>query len=302
MRRLSETGRQAVVTRAGRRTRTILVASSLALCAVVAVVAGWAYTGTATPTASSTGLGQAGGSVDPAPAVPGPAAAPGTTAEGATAPDFAAPDSSAPDSTAPASSAGPGRSGSAAGSAGDDASPNARVAVRSEPEAAPTSGKESPSAGPEKAVGKAAEKAPAAGRAGKKITIDLTGYSYQDNTPPGSAEVSNPIVHHEAGGTGTFSDPITVAVPDNDQFGPGTKFYLAKVKRYVIIEDSGASSASESSDEHLDMWSDGEGSSEDEVDDCMSQFTGTTTAEVKPPPGRPVLVGPIYSKGVCRLP
>ena len=298
MRRLSETGRQAVVSRAGRRTRTILVTSSLALCAVVAVIAGWALTGAPTPTASSGALGQAGGPVDPAPAVPAPAA-PGTAAPGSPAPDF-----SAPDSAAPSSATGSGGSGSTASSAGDDPSPNARVAVRSEPDAAPArgSGKDSPAAGSEKAAGKAAAKAPTAGQAGKKITIDLTGYSFQDNTPPGSAEVSNPIVHHEAGGTGTFSDPITVAVPDDDQFGPGTKFYVPKVKRYVIIEDTGASSASESSDEHLDMWSDGEGASEDEVNDCMSQFTGTTTAEVKPPPGRPVLAGPIYSKGVCRLP
>jgi hypothetical protein len=278
MRRLSATGRQAVVARAGRRTRAILVTASLAMCAVVALVAGWAYSGSATPTASSTDLGRASGPVDPAPA-PAPAAPPPT-----------------------APNAPPSATDSTPGSTSEGSSPSARAAVRSEPEATPPARTAGKNSSPAKAAPETAASAPTAGKAGKKITIDLTGYSYQDNTPPGSAEVSNPIVHHEAGGTGTFSDPITVAVPDNDQFGPGTKFYLPRVKRYVIIEDTGASSASESSDEHLDMWSDGEGASEDEVSDCMSQFTGTTTAEVKPPPGRPVLAGPIYSKGVCRLP
>ncbi|MDT7631860.1 MAG: hypothetical protein QOI50_3790, partial [Pseudonocardiales bacterium] len=49
--------------------------------------------------------------------------------------------------------------------------------------------------------------------AAKQLNIWLTGYSWQDNTPPGSSVVGEPVLHQQAGGTGTFADPITVAVP-----------------------------------------------------------------------------------------
>jgi hypothetical protein len=137
--------------------------------------------------------------------------------------------------------------------------------------------------------------------AGKKIRIDLTGYSWYDNTPAGSAEVSNPIVHHSAGGRGTYADPITVAVPSS-KYRPGTRFYLPTVERYVIIEDTGASSASAGADTHLDMWVDGRDGSESAVQQCMDEITGSVPAEVNPPPGRTVLAGPIYSGHTCRVP
>jgi 3D (Asp-Asp-Asp) domain-containing protein len=131
----------------------------------------------------------------------------------------------------------------------------------------------------------------------KKINIELTGYSWFDNTPAGSSEVSNPIVHKDAGGQGTYSDPITVAVADGS-FKPGTRFYIPKVQRYVIVEDSGASDG----DNHLDMWVGGKGGSESSVSKCMDRITGSTTAEQNPPAGRPVLAGPIYGPSGCHLP
>jgi len=81
---------------------------------------------------------------------------------------------------------------------------------------------------------------------GRALRIWLTGYSFQDNTPPGSAVVSHSILHRKAGGAGTYNDPITVASPGSAQdmaFPPGTKFYLPSVLRYVMVEDSGASPA-----------------------------------------------------------
>jgi hypothetical protein len=98
--------------------------------------------------------------------------------------------------------------------------------------------------------------------AGRTLLIWLTGYSWQDNTPPGSAIVSHPILHQRAGGTGTFNDPITVASPgdsDTMAFPAGSRFYLPTVRRYVIVEDSGASPAPAGTDGHLDMWVDGQG-------------------------------------------
>jgi hypothetical protein len=71
----------------------------------------------------------------------------------------------------------------------------------------------------------------------------VTGYSWEDNTPRGSRAISNPVIHKEAAGTGTFKDPITVAVghsinPTLMKFPAGTKFYVPEVRAYFIVEDT----------------------------------------------------------------
>jgi hypothetical protein len=53
----------------------------------------------------------------------------------------------------------------------------------------------------------------------RNLHIWLTGYSFQDNTPPSSAIVIAPILHKTAGGTGTYANPITVAVPGHASDG-----------------------------------------------------------------------------------
>ncbi len=136
----------------------------------------------------------------------------------------------------------------------------------------------------------------------RQLRIELTGYSWQDNTPPGSATVSHPIVHKAAGGTGTYADPITVAVPSSGKgmYPAGTRFYLPTVHRYVIVEDTGASPASAGVDAHLDMWIDGRDGTRAATDACMDQITGTVAAELNPPQGRPVTAGPVYAGG-CHI-
>jgi hypothetical protein len=134
-----------------------------------------------------------------------------------------------------------------------------------------------------------------------QLRIELTGYSWQDNTPPGSATVSHPILHNRAGGTGTYSNPITVAVPGANstmQFPPGTRFYLAKIHRYVIVEDSGATKYELP---HLDLWIDGRTGTRAATNRCMDMLTGATTAIRNAAPGLPVTTGPIYSNGKCRI-
>ncbi|WP_156935048.1 hypothetical protein [Pseudonocardia spinosispora] len=154
--------------------------------------------------------------------------------------------------------------------------------------------------------GQISQAGPAGQGGGKPLKIWLTGYSFQDNTPPGSATVSHPIVHQKAGGTGTYADPITVASPgssDNMAFKPGAKFYLPSVKRYVIVEDSGASPAPSGTDGHLDMWVDGQGGSKAASDACMNRITSNSaTAIADPPPNEPVMAGPITSNGTCHIP
>ncbi|HEX4252675.1 MAG TPA: hypothetical protein VH008_32735 [Pseudonocardia sp.] len=138
------------------------------------------------------------------------------------------------------------------------------------------------------------------------LRIWLTGYSWQDNTPPGSAIVSHPIVHPKAGGSGTYDDPITVAVPgskDDMTIPAGTRFYLPSVLRYVIVEDSGASPAPAGTDGHLDMWVDGEGGSKSSSDTCMDRITSKSAVAIEnPAPNLPVLLGPITQRGRCDIP
>jgi hypothetical protein len=139
----------------------------------------------------------------------------------------------------------------------------------------------------------------------KQLRIWLTGYSWQDNTPPGSSTVSKPILHREAGGTGTYTDPITVAVPGqgNGIWSAGSRFYLPTVKRYVIVEDTGASAAPSGQDGHLDMWIGGQGGSRSATDACMDKITGTDVpAVLNPPPGLPVNEGPIFGDQGCTVP
>ncbi|HEY1974824.1 MAG TPA: hypothetical protein VGH89_43225 [Pseudonocardia sp.] len=139
----------------------------------------------------------------------------------------------------------------------------------------------------------------------KQLTIWLTGYSWQDNTPPGSSIVGEPVLHKEAGGTGTFADPITVAVPGHQgdmAWQPGTKFYLPSVQRYVMVEDSGAAKPPSGDDTHLDMWIGGQDGTKKTTDDCENQLTGNVPAQVNPPGNLPVMAGPIFASGKCNIP
>jgi hypothetical protein len=146
---------------------------------------------------------------------------------------------------------------------------------------------------------------PGAQPAAKTLKIWLTGYSWQDNTPPGSSIVSKPVLHKEAGGTGTYEDPITVAVPGKGGgiWKAGARFYLPTVKRYVIVEDTGASKPPSGQDGHLDMWIGGQGGTKSATDDCMNKITATgVPAILNPPPNMPVMPGPIFSGGSCNVP
>ena len=133
----------------------------------------------------------------------------------------------------------------------------------------------------------------------------MTGYSWQDNNPPGSSIVSHPVLHKDAGGTGTYADPITVAVPGQGSgiWKSGARFYLPSVKRYVIVEDTGASKPPSGQDGHLDMWIGGQGGTKSATDECMNKITGTgKPAIANPPPNEPVLPGPVFANNTCNVP
>jgi hypothetical protein len=141
---------------------------------------------------------------------------------------------------------------------------------------------------------------------GTRLSVLVTGYGWWDNTPPGSSEISNPVIHRSAGGAGTYADPITVAVPyhcgDADaagclQWPVGTRFYLPSLQRYLIVEDicgdGGPDTCGDSNGNHLDVWVGGKGLTHSGSDACESRITGKTTAILKPSAGLPVTPGDI---------
>jgi hypothetical protein len=139
---------------------------------------------------------------------------------------------------------------------------------------------------------------------GNAKTISLTGYSFQDNTPPSSSTVSCPQIkshNGKAGGTGTYDDPLTVASDgSHGGVGPsgvkcGDKFYVVNLQRYVIVEDTGNTPSKNGI--HLDTWV-----ADDPGKKCMNAITGDSKAIPNPPPGLPVDAGPIGTGSGCNLP
>jgi hypothetical protein len=152
----------------------------------------------------------------------------------------------------------------------------------------------------------------------KSFTAYVTGYTYYDNTPPGSAAISNPVLHSRAGGTGTYDDPITVAVGhslasgrDVLDYPAGTRFYLQYLKRYFIVEDTcGDGSRPENGPCHvhpsnvtawLDIWVDGQGGSENAATSCAERITGNEPVILNPGRGHTVVAGAVSRNGNCAI-
>jgi hypothetical protein len=125
----------------------------------------------------------------------------------------------------------------------------------------------------------------------------VTGYSWYDNNPPGSAAISNPVIHQQAGGTGSFADPITVAI-NVPQFPWGTKFYIPNVRAYFIAEDTIGNSPG--SPPHLDLWVGGKTSSQSSANSCMNKITGNYLVIRNPASNYAVVSGPLSANNTCR--
>jgi hypothetical protein len=134
-------------------------------------------------------------------------------------------------------------------------------------------------------------------------TAYTTAYTWHDNTPAGSVAISHPVLHKTAGGTGTFDDPITIAVghslatgQDVLDFPAGTKIYLPDVRRYFIVEDTcgdgndpqggpchqGVNANGTNSTIWIDMWIGGQSMSASGADECASRVTNVNTAVFNP--------------------
>lgn len=133
------------------------------------------------------------------------------------------------------------------------------------------------------------------------ITAELTAYDFSDNQGGSNSTICCAKLHQQAGGTGTFADPITTAVPGSGGSGmqtpAGTRIYVPSLAAYFIVEDSGATPTSRT---RFDLWLDGRGLSSASA--CMDRVTRTTTVIVNPPPGKPVgHVGPLADSSGCHV-
>jgi hypothetical protein len=127
----------------------------------------------------------------------------------------------------------------------------------------------------------------------KTVTMNITYYGFADNNPP-SAIISNGTVHTQAGGTGTYADPMTgasnVGLPGN----PGTRFYVTGLKKYVMYEDHEGTNPNEN---HLDIWIPSDASSGDAVVQCENNqpFNGMQPVIQDPPANEPVDTTPMFN-------
>ena len=134
-------------------------------------------------------------------------------------------------------------------------------------------------------------------------SLYVTFYGWPDNSPPG-AGIAYPGLHSQAGGTGSYADPITFAT-DAREFAPGTILYVPFIEKYVIMEDGCAECSTDwaRGKWHIDIWMNSNGSYDSQVLACENDWTQSTAqVEIDPPSNRPVTLPPLFdtSKGVCR--
>lgn len=146
----------------------------------------------------------------------------------------------------------------------------------------------------------------------------VTGYSYWDNTPPGTVDISHPVTHDFAGGMGTYSNPVTLAVghqiingEDLLDFPAGTRFYLPRLRKYAIVEDTcGDGPTPQNGPCHtgknglfwLDIYIDGVSFAKGVSEACMQDITGVQPVIMDPEPNMSVVVGPVTEGGCFIFP
>jgi hypothetical protein len=150
------------------------------------------------------------------------------------------------------------------------------------------------------------------GGSGQTRQFYVTLYGAHDNTPADSRAIAYPRIHQEAGGTGTYEDPLTFAT-DLDELAPGTIIYYPYVKKYFVMEDDCAECDEDWTGNgpdggpgfaHIDLWA---GDSNDPaIEDCEAALTqeGQVEVIVNPPNNLPIVTTPLYdgATGGCYQP
>ena len=106
-------------------------------------------------------------------------------------------------------------------------------------------------------------------KAEKVVAIDIRGKSSIGD------DISNPQIHDQAGGTGTFDDPETFAT-DVNEFAPGTIIYVPFLQKYFIMEDTCVECTQDFNNGkmHVDLWVGGTADDDAQaIIDCEDSLT-----------------------------
>ncbi|HEY2579586.1 MAG TPA: hypothetical protein VGI74_25020 [Streptosporangiaceae bacterium] len=127
--------------------------------------------------------------------------------------------------------------------------------------------------------------------ASSSVTDFVTFYGFVDNSPPGKA-IAHPCIHNQAGGVGTFSNPVTFA-EHIDLNGPWCqKIYVPFLKKYFIHEDQ-CNPCGGVNNNHVDLWMGGDSNSTHNPEksallNCENKWTTHNTVILNPPSNEPV--------------
>jgi hypothetical protein len=145
--------------------------------------------------------------------------------------------------------------------------------------------------------------------ASSTVKAFMTLYGFTDNSPPGRA-IAHPCLHPQAGGTGTYANPVTFAT-DVHELGWCRRIYVPYMKRYFIHEDECSECDHDWVTLHkyrFDMWAGGDARSLHNPERaallaCENTWTrGNSISDprnpiitVDPPPGLPVTSAAIFT-------
>lgn len=146
----------------------------------------------------------------------------------------------------------------------------------------------------------------------------VTGYSFWDNAPPGRIEISHRLRQDYAGGMGTYSNPVTLAVghmkvagQDRLDIPAGTLFYLPYLRKYAVVEDTcndgqsqqpGPCHGGYEGNLWLEIYLGGDMSDQAQAARCREKITAVQPVVMDPLPDKSVVVGPVTEGGCYVFP
>jgi hypothetical protein len=150
---------------------------------------------------------------------------------------------------------------------------------------------------------------PASTGGGQTQRFLVTFYAAPDNDPPGRT-IAYPKAHSQAGGVGTYRDPITFAT-SKAELPIGTVVYYPYLKRYFVMEDdctdcdadwTGGGPNGGPGYRHIDLWAGA--STNSGITNCENALTqsGQVPVVVNPPADLTVDTTPIYDGHTCYSP